>query len=52
MTTVFTIGRWASADWLGKEEFVAIHESDGAPVKKERRPKHQSPGYQACMMAQ
>ena len=28
-----------------------IHESDGAPDEKERRPKHQPPGYQACMMA-
>jgi hypothetical protein len=29
-----------------------IHESDGAPDEKERRPKYQPPGYQACMMAQ
>jgi hypothetical protein len=29
-----------------------IHESDGAPDEKEGRPKHQPPGYQACMMAQ
>ena len=29
-----------------------IHESDGSPDEKERRPKHQPPGYQACMMAQ
>ena len=28
-----------------------ICESDGAPDEKERRPKHQPPGYQACMMA-
>ena len=28
-----------------------IHESDGAPDEKERRPKQQPPGYQACMMA-
>ena len=28
-----------------------IHESDGAPDEKKRRPKHQQPGYQACMMA-
>ena len=28
-----------------------IHESDGAPDEKEGRPKHESPGYQACMMA-
>lgn len=27
-----------------------IHESDGAPGEQEGRPKHQSPGYQACMM--
>ncbi|MGB6514242.1 MAG: hypothetical protein WBF57_14870, partial [Mycobacterium sp.] len=26
-----------------------IHESDGAPDEKEGRPKHQPPGYQACM---
>ena len=31
---------------------VRIHESDGAPDEKERRPKHQPLGYQACMMAQ
>ena len=29
-----------------------IHESDGAPDEKERRPKHKPLGYQACMMAQ
>ena len=28
-----------------------IHESDGAPDEKEGLPKHQSPGYQACIMA-
>jgi hypothetical protein len=28
-----------------------VHESGGAPDEKERRPKHQPPGYQACMMA-
>src|ERR1700687_3496819 len=27
-----------------------INESDGAPDEKEGRPKHQPPGYQACMM--
>jgi hypothetical protein len=27
-----------------------IHESDGAPDEKECRPKHEPPGYQACMM--
>jgi hypothetical protein len=27
-----------------------IHESDGAPDEKESRPKHEPPGYQACMM--
>jgi hypothetical protein len=33
----------------GPGEF-GIHESDGAPDEKERRPKQQPPGYQACMM--
>ncbi len=28
----------------------AIDESDGSPDEKEGRPKHQPPGYQACMM--
>ena len=28
-----------------------IHESDGTPDEKESRPKHEPPGYQACMMA-
>lgn len=27
-----------------------IYESDGAPDEKESRPKHEPPGYQACMM--
>ena len=27
-----------------------INESDGAPGEKESRPKHEPPGYQACMM--
>ena len=26
----------------------AVHESDGAPDEKERRPKHKPPGYQAA----
>jgi hypothetical protein len=29
---------------------VRIHESDGTPDEKEGRPKHEPPGYQACMM--
>jgi hypothetical protein len=33
----------------GRGEF-GIHESDGAPEEKERRPKHQPPGYHASMM--
>ena len=28
-----------------------INESDGAPDEKESRPKHQTPGYQACIKA-
>ena len=28
----------------------AYTESDGTPDEKEGRPKHQPPGYQACMM--
>ncbi len=39
------------ADRYRLREF-GIHESDGAPDEKECRPKHQPPGYQACMMAQ
>ena len=27
-----------------------INESDGAPDEKESRPKHEPPGYQACLM--
>jgi len=34
---------------LPAREF-GINESDGAPDEKEGRPKHQPPGYQACMM--
>src|ERR1700756_5686590 len=30
----------------GLREF-GVHESDGSPDEKERRPKHQPPGYQA-----
>ena len=37
------------ADRYRPREF-GIHESDGAPDEKEGRPKHQPPGYQACMM--
>jgi len=37
------------ADRYRLREF-GIHESDGSPDEKEGRPKHQSPGYQACMM--
>ena len=38
------------ADRYRPREF-GIHESDGSPDEKEGRPKHQPPGYQACMMA-
>ena len=38
------------ADRYRPGEF-GIHESDGAPEEKESRPKHEPPGYQACMMA-
>jgi hypothetical protein len=38
------------ADRYRLREF-GIHESDGSPEEKEGRPKHQPPGYQACMMA-
>jgi hypothetical protein len=34
---------------LPPREF-GINESDGAPDEKECRPKHEPPGYQACMM--
>jgi hypothetical protein len=34
---------------LPAREF-GIYESDGAPDEKESRPKHEPPGYQACMM--
>jgi len=37
-------GRWDRLSAKG------IYESDGAPDEKERRPKHQPPGYQASMM--
>ena len=37
------------ADRYRPREF-GIHESDGAPDEKESRPKHEPPGYQACMM--
>src|ERR1700756_1910156 len=37
------------ADRYRPREF-GIHESDGAPDEKERRPKQQPPGYQACVM--
>ena len=37
------------ADRYRLREF-GIHESDGAPDEKEGRPKHEPPGYQACMM--
>ena|ERR1700730_3387879 len=37
------------ADRYSPREF-GIHESDGAPDEKESRPKHEPPGYQACMM--
>jgi hypothetical protein len=33
------------------EYAYATNESDGAPDEKERRPKQQPPGYQACMKA-
>ena len=36
------------ADRYSRE--FGIHESDGAPDEKESRPKHEPPGYQACMM--
>ena len=39
------------ADRYRPREF-GRHESDGAPDEKESRPKHEPPGYQACMMAQ
>ena len=38
------------ADRYRPREF-GIHESDGAPDEKEGRPKHEPPGYQACMIA-
>jgi len=38
------------ADRYRLREF-GIHGSDGPPEEKEGRPKHQLPGYQACMMA-
>jgi hypothetical protein len=38
------------ADRYRPREF-GTHESDGAPDEKESRPKHEPPGYQACMMA-
>jgi hypothetical protein len=38
------------ADRYRPREF-GLHESDGAPDEKEGRPKHEPPGYQACMMA-
>ena len=38
------------ADRYRLREF-AIHKSDGAPDEREPRPKHEPPGYQACMMA-
>jgi hypothetical protein len=38
------------ADRYRPREF-GIDESDGAPDEKESRPKHEPPGYQACMMA-
>jgi hypothetical protein len=37
------------ADRYRPREF-GIHESDGLPDEKEGRPKHEPPGYQACMM--
>src|SRR6476619_2050424 len=37
------------ADRYRPGEF-GIRESDGAPDEKECRPKHEPPGYQACMM--
>jgi hypothetical protein len=33
---------------FGKQTATGIHESDGAPDEKERRPKHRPPGYQAA----
>jgi hypothetical protein len=36
--------------WVVPENFFGIYESDGAPDEKESRPKHEPPGYQACMM--
>jgi hypothetical protein len=45
----------ARGDCFGKQTATGpgefgIHESDGAPEEKERRPKHQPPGYHASMM--
>jgi len=37
------------ADRYRLREF-GLHKSDGSPDEKEGRPKHQPPGYQACMM--
>ena len=37
------------ADRYRPREF-GRHESDGSPDEKEGRPKHEPPGYQACMM--
>jgi len=42
--------RFGKQTATGPREF-GIHESDGAPDEKESRPKHEPPGYQACMMA-
>jgi hypothetical protein len=41
--------RFGEQTATGPREF-GIHESDGAPDEKESRPKHEPPGYQACMM--
>jgi hypothetical protein len=38
------------ADRYRPREF-GLRESDGAPDEQEGRPKHEPPGYQACMMA-
>jgi len=40
--------RFGKQTATGPREF-GIHESDGAPDEKESRPKHEPPGYQACM---
>ena len=48
--TQLAVGSLGRADRYRLREF-GIDESDGAPDEKEGRPKHEPPGYQACMMA-